>query len=109
MDFNEAKNHVIEEFEKSYLTEALNKTNGNVTKAAELVGKERRAFGKLLNPYGKDNPRYVRSMEEQIEDVNKLTLDDVKKFYKNNFGASEATLTVVGDFDEELINKTVNK
>ena len=28
-------------------------------------------------------------------------------FYKNNFGASEATLTVVGDFDEELINKTV--
>ncbi|MDH5552782.1 MAG: hypothetical protein OEX82_05560, partial [Nitrosomonas sp.] len=57
-DFNEAKNHAIESFEKSYLAEALTKANGNVTKAAKLVGKERRAFGKLLKKHGVDKHLY---------------------------------------------------
>ncbi|CAH1388169.1 sigma 54-interacting transcriptional regulator [Candidatus Nitrotoga sp. M5] len=52
MDFNEAKNHEIEKFEKNYLVEMLIKMHGNVTKAAKLAGKERRAFGKLLKKYG---------------------------------------------------------
>jgi len=56
--FNEAKNHVIAEFEHSYLTEALIKSNGNVTKAAKFVGKERRAFGKLLKKHGLDKNSY---------------------------------------------------
>jgi len=67
------------------------------------------AFGRLLNPYDKNDARYVRTMEEQIEDIEKLTLQDVKEFYKNNFGASEATISVVGDFDEDLIGKTVKE
>ncbi len=54
MDFHEAKNHVIEKFEQSYVTEVLTKARGNVTKAAKLAGKERRAFGKLLKKYGVD-------------------------------------------------------
>jgi DNA-binding NtrC family response regulator len=58
MDFNEAKNHTIAKFEQWYLTEALTKTNGNVTKAAKLAGKERRAFGKLLKKYGVNKHSY---------------------------------------------------
>ncbi|WP_297324648.1 sigma-54 dependent transcriptional regulator [Nitrosomonas sp.] len=54
MKFNEAKKHVITSFEQSYLTEALLKAHGNVSMAAKLVGKERRAFGKLLKKYGMD-------------------------------------------------------
>ena len=54
MDFTKAKNHVIEEFEQCYLAEMLIKAHGNVTKAAELAGKERRAFGKLLKKYDMD-------------------------------------------------------
>lgn len=57
-DFNEAKNHVISAFEKNYLTKALTKAQGNVTKAAKLVGKERRAFGKLLKKHGVDKYFY---------------------------------------------------
>ena len=56
--FNEAKNHTIAKFEQWYLTEALTKTNGNVTKAAKLAGKERRAFGKLLKKHGVDKRFY---------------------------------------------------
>ncbi|TXI19272.1 MAG: sigma-54-dependent Fis family transcriptional regulator [Nitrosomonas sp.] len=54
MKFNEAKKHVVASFEQSYLTEALLKAHGNVTMAAKLVGKERRAFGKLLKKHGMD-------------------------------------------------------
>jgi DNA-binding NtrC family response regulator len=58
MDFNEAKNREIEKFEQCYLIEALTKAHGNVTKAAKLAGKERRAFGKLLKKYGMDKNLY---------------------------------------------------
>ena len=58
LDFNKAKSHAIENFEKNYLAEALTKANGNVTKAAKLVGKERRAFGKLLKKHGVNKQLY---------------------------------------------------
>lgn len=58
VSFGEAKNREIEKFEQSYLTEALTKTHGNITKAAQLAGKERRAFGKLLKKYGLNKSLY---------------------------------------------------
>lgn len=58
MVFNEAKSHAIAEFEQCYLSEALAQAQGNVTKAAKLAGKERRAFGKLLKKYGMDKNLY---------------------------------------------------
>lgn len=59
MKFNEAKKHVITSFEQCYLAEALQKTQGNVSMAAKLVGKERRAFGKLLKKYGMDKNHFT--------------------------------------------------
>ncbi|MBA2483746.1 MAG: sigma-54-dependent Fis family transcriptional regulator [Nitrosomonas sp.] len=58
IDFHSAKSHEIEKFEQGYLKEALMKARGNVTKAAKLAGKERRAFGKLLKKYGLDKRLY---------------------------------------------------
>lgn len=57
--FNEAKSHAIAEFEQCYLSEALAQAQGNVTKAAKLAGKERRAFGKLLKKYGMARHLYL--------------------------------------------------
>lgn len=51
-DFRTAKSRAIAEFEFHYLTHALNAANGNVSRAARLVGKERRAFGRLLKKHG---------------------------------------------------------
>lgn len=56
--FSEAKSRAIAEFEQCYLSEALAKAQGNVTRAAKLAGKERRAFGKLLKKYGMDKHLY---------------------------------------------------
>jgi zinc protease len=61
------------------------------------------AMGRHLNPYPKGDPRYTETAEEQVEAIKATTLDDVKKFYKDFYGASNAQVAVVGDFDEKEI------
>jgi zinc protease len=63
----------------------------------------------ITNPYPKSDVRYVMTMKEEIEALKAVTLDDVKKFYKENYGATEATATVVGDFDKEKTNQKLTK
>ena len=43
---------VLEQFEQHYLSQLMARTHGNVSQAARLAGKERRAFGKLLKKHG---------------------------------------------------------
>jgi DNA-binding NtrC family response regulator len=50
--FHSAKQHVIREFERSYIEKLLTSHQGNITRAAREAGKERRAFGKLVKKYG---------------------------------------------------------
>lgn len=57
-----------------------------------------------FNVRPKGHPHYASSVEEQIADVNAVTLDEVKKFYKDFYGASHGQMTVVGDFDEKEIS-----
>lgn len=53
--FGEAKAKVVADFEKRFLEQLLLLSDGNVTRAAILAGKERRALGKLLKKHGLDN------------------------------------------------------
>jgi DNA-binding NtrC family response regulator len=52
LDFRSAKAKAIEDFERAYLARALRLAKGNVSAAARIAKKERRAFGKLLKKYG---------------------------------------------------------
>jgi DNA-binding NtrC family response regulator len=47
-----ARARALEQFDRAYLAQLLARAGGNVTKAAALAGKERRALGKLLKHYG---------------------------------------------------------
>jgi DNA-binding NtrC family response regulator len=51
MTYRAARTRLLEEFNRNYLCDLLHKTGGNVTQAAQLAGKERRALGKLLKRY----------------------------------------------------------
>jgi two-component system response regulator GlrR len=57
-DLRTAKAQALAEFESGYLAAVLAEAHGNVTVAARLAGKERRAFGKLLKKYGIDKNHY---------------------------------------------------
>jgi zinc protease len=58
-----------------------------------------------LSPFPRGDVRYVRSIDEQIEDLKKVTLDDVKKFHADYYGAQHAALAVVGQFQPAEVQK----
>jgi zinc protease len=64
------------------------------------------ALERALNPYPRGDVRYVGTIDEQTEDVNKVTLDDVKKFHAQFYGASHGEMVIVGQFDPAVLGKT---
>ncbi len=60
LNFQQAKAEVIENFERRYLMTLMERSGGNVSEAARLAGKERRALGKLLKKYGINRKQYDR-------------------------------------------------
>jgi transcriptional regulator with GAF, ATPase, and Fis domain len=48
LPFKEAKNHLVEEFEKRYWMRLLSKTDGNVSKAARVAGVHRKSVEYIL-------------------------------------------------------------
>ena len=65
------------------------------------------AFQRQMNPYPKEDVRYTSTPDEDVADINALKLDDLKQFHKDFYGAQNATLSVVGDFDEAAVRKAV--
>jgi zinc protease len=63
------------------------------------------ALRRHFAPFPKGDPRAVTTIEEDLENLNKVTLADAKKFYTDFFGASNAELAVVGDFDPAEVRK----
>ena len=63
------------------------------------------AFSRTLSPFPKGDVRYITTSEEDVADVNAVTLDQAKQFYQDFYGASNGTLTVIGDFDNAEISK----
>jgi zinc protease len=60
-----------------------------------------------MYPYPKGDVRGTLSLPEQIEEVKNVKLDDAKAFYKRFYGASNAQLAVVGDFDPAEVKKEI--
>lgn len=50
--FKSAKEKLINDFERRYVREVLTRVDGNLTRAAQLAGQERSAFGKLARKHG---------------------------------------------------------
>jgi zinc protease len=62
-----------------------------------------------INPYPKTDPRYTATFDEDVADIKALTLDEVKKFHKDFYGASSATMSVIGDFDATEVKNMITE
>ena len=60
-----------------------------------------------LYPFPKGDLRGTPSIEEQIEEIKGARFQEAKDFYKNFYGASNAELAVVGDFDVAEVKRVV--
>ena len=58
------------------------------------------AMQRHMNPREPDHPQYTPTPEEAIAAIEALTVEEVRAFYEEFFGAGAATVAVVGDFDE---------
>jgi zinc protease len=61
----------------------------------------RNKLARALSPYGKDDVRYVPTLEENQARAEAVSLDQVKAIYDAQLGATQGELAVVGDFDTE--------
>lgn len=59
------------------------------------------ALHQHLNPYPKDDPRYIRTPDETVASLKATSLQDSRKFYGEFYGGSNGEVVVVGDFDPE--------
>lgn len=50
-------------------------------------------------PYEKGDIRYVMDFDEEIAELQKLTLEDVKQYYREFYGANQMEIAMVGDVD----------
>jgi zinc protease len=89
-DFEQIRNQRIAQIERGR------------TEPATLVS---RALQADLSPYPRSDVRHVRTIDEEIEDLRKVTLDDVKKFHQKFYGASQGELIVVGKFETAALQK----
>ncbi|MCL2917338.1 M16 family metallopeptidase [Shewanella litorisediminis] len=59
------------------------------------------AFSRHQSPYGKDDPRYVGTFEEQLAELDKLTLKQVKRYHADFYNAKQMQVSIIGDFDKD--------
>jgi zinc protease len=64
---------------------------------------------RLSNPWPANNIMATPSYDEQIATLKATTVEDVRAFYKQFYGAQNATLAVVGTFDEAALRQRVAK
>lgn len=68
-----------------------------------------REMRRIFSNAKKGDLRYVPTLDEEIAGLKAVTLDAVKKFHKDFYGASNAELSIVGDFDEKEITPLINQ
>jgi zinc protease len=60
-------------------------------------------FRRITSPYKKGDIRYVPTFEEQLEMLQDVTPEKMSAFHSANYGTSNATISLVGDFEKDQI------
>jgi len=71
--------------------------------ANDPAERSRDALQTHFNVYPAGDPRYYMPLAERIEEIQKASLDDVRRFHANFFGTSRGEIAIVGDFDDRAV------
>jgi zinc protease len=58
-----------------------------------------------LNTFPKGDPRYVGTIQEEIDEIKGVTLDQARDFYKQFYGADHGVFVVSGQFNKDQVQK----
>lgn len=87
------------EFEKT-VVETKAEYEANKNEPMNLAGEK---LNKLISAYPKGHPFYATSTDEALEELSKVTLNDLKKYYTDFYGANNSASTFVGELDKGKI------
>ena len=76
-------------------TETIGKLKQEEDNSGRIANRE---ISRIIYPKG--HPYYLLTIDERIKAIKSITIDDVKKFYKDNYNAKNLLISVVGDIDE---------
>lgn len=68
-----------------------------------------RALAQHFDHYPAGDWRAARSLDQQIAEVEAVTLEEVKAFHRNFYGASSGEVAIVGDFDADAAARTIQQ
>jgi len=96
--------------EPAYPSDDFDRIKTERAKALELVPTEpNQLAGERLNrhlsPFAKTDAQYTPTREEQLLDIQKVTLSDARKFHDDFYGANHGVVAVVGPVDAAAIQK----
>lgn len=66
-----------------------------------------RRLQRHLRPVPRDDVRHTPTIEEAIAEVSSVTLDQLKAYYRDFFGASHGEIVLIGDFDPDAVAKQI--
>lgn len=61
------------------------------------------ALARHFNDWPQDDIRYAKRFDEQLQALDRIRPDDLKRFHARFYGASHAQFAAVGDFDAESV------
>lgn len=68
-----------------------------------------RRVRRKLSPYGPEDIRYVRTLEEEIDLYRKVTIDEIRQLHQRFLGSHAGEVAVVGDFDAEPVKESLQQ
>ena len=92
----------FEEIRKAELTSL----EGSKSEPQALAPTELR---RALRPFPRGDVRRAVSIEEEIEDVSKAKLEELRSFHKQFYGANHGEVAIVGDFDPAEAKKAIEE
>jgi len=92
----------LELIREEMLSNAAERINDPVAIAMNTVTRK-------MAPYGVDDPRYIAELKEDMVRTKGVTIEQIQDVFKRLVGASVGELTIIGDFDKDLVVPVVDE
>ena len=92
----------LELIREEMLSNAAERINDPVAIAMNTVTRK-------MAPYAVDDPRYIAELKEDMERTKAVTIAQIQDVYQRLVGASVGELTIIGDFDKDLVVPAVDE
>jgi zinc protease len=83
--------------------------SGMANRVSDPVAIAMNTVTRKMAPYEVNDPRYIPELKEDLERVKAVTIEQIQDIYSRLIGSSVGELTVIGDFDKDLVVPAVEE